>query len=114
MKMMIQLKVVKLLTWFLARLAPEPKKFAQNLETSMKTLEILWQTPAVHVYLDGREQYLKETIVEAFLNNNTPKADKMTGALHEIQTFRSKLKAAHSHGKIKQDALKRESLKKSS
>lgn len=101
----IHWKIVRFLTWFLARLSEEPKLFEQNLETSMKTLDRLWQTLAVHQYLDGREAYLRDSTVNAVLSGNVPDSKYFAGRLHEVQEFRAKLKAAHVYTAKKRDAL---------
>lgn len=95
MKIVLNLLVVRCLTWFLARLAPEPKLYAQQLETSMRALNALYGTIAVHTYLDGREAYLKQMLVDGVLEHRVVQADKTAGALYEIRMFRDKLKAAH-------------------
>lgn len=97
MNRVLQLQLVRCLTWFLARLAPEPTVFAQQLETSMRALNALYGTTAVHMYLDGREAYLKEMIVQAVIEHKDVQADKAAGALHEIRNFKDKLKAAHAY-----------------
>lgn len=106
MKTRATILVVRFLTWFLARLSDNPVVFEQNLETSMKTLDTLFGTSAVHKYLDGREAYLKEMISNAVLTGAVPDAKFMGGRLCEVKEFKDKLRAAHVYmQKIKRDAL---------
>lgn len=104
----LHFQVVRLLTWFLARLSPEPKLFDQNLETNMKALNALYGTMSVHSYLNGRDAYLREMLVEAVLSHKDVQADKTAGALYELKLFRDKMKAAHVYC----ERLKRETLTK--
>lgn len=95
MKAMVYSLVVRTLTWFLARLSDNPKLLEQNMDASMTTLELLWQTPAIHRYLDWREQMLREQTTEAVLNAQVPDAKFLGGRMKEIRELRDKLRAAH-------------------
>lgn len=98
MKQAVHWKIVKLLTWVLARNAPNPQVFEQQLETSMKTLDRLYQTSAVHKYLDEREAYLIQSTADAVVQEGRiPDPKYLAGRLRELRDFRDKLKAAHAY-----------------
>lgn len=95
MENMLTLAVARSLTWLLARVSDDPKRVSAGLDVTMSTLNRLWQTQAVHEYLDGREQQLKDMTTEAVLRGQIPDSKFMAGRIAEIRALRDRLKAAH-------------------
>lgn len=75
----------------------------------MGVLAQMYELPAVHLYLDKQEQYLKDLITEDVVSGRMPEsayyARFMAGRLHEVRTFRDKLASAFAYHKKKRETL---------
>jgi hypothetical protein len=92
---MIYSYIVKMFTWFLGLYAEDRKEMHQSLDATMYSLNMLYQTPAVHRYLDEREARLKDMMTAVLLSGKIPDTKFMAGRISEIREMRDKLKAAH-------------------